>query len=296
MERANDNERDGSGQIDTALEQLLKDHGTGIALNARVVRGLLNDSLGESGRRHHLRVNLLATAVEAGVTAELLELGRADRQAMDRLRESLELERGLSADSARWSVETWARVLCGLGPEPPTEAQIIELPVTFEPKLVAAAPKPATRQTLDLQVSRLDPRYRSVARGVLCAGILFLVLQGTLAGPGALTDKPPEEEFDIDVDDAESGAVGIVDTIEDMVDDDPETSPTPPVELTPDPATRTTPLSSVPPRRQTAPDQPAAEAKPDVPVLPEINPLPDGPFASGEAPGGTVPLVGERVP
>lgn len=129
VERASNNLADRSKRLESELRQILADHGTAITSDARLLRGMLNDNLGEAGRRHHLQVNLLLTALEAGICSEFVKLGRADLPVLRRMAEVLEQEQGISTENARWVVEAWARVLCGSNISGQAlEAEIIPLP------------------------------------------------------------------------------------------------------------------------------------------------------------------------
>lgn len=91
------------------LRRILAKHGKEIAGNAERCKGLLNDLCGAYRRE----INILVTAVEERIPLDLLAAARSIPTALllTRLEKRLADQTGLTLESARWSVESWALAL-----------------------------------------------------------------------------------------------------------------------------------------------------------------------------------------
>jgi hypothetical protein len=92
------------------LSELVGRFGIGLSRDARQCKALLADVCGD---RFRGECTVLVAAVEEGVVGELLSnsIGLPKKVLLDRLSGRLQANRGVSADLARWSVESWAVAL-----------------------------------------------------------------------------------------------------------------------------------------------------------------------------------------
>ena len=104
------------------LSELMTRFGIGLGEDARRCKALLADICGIHFRGE---CAVLVAAVEEGVPAELVRDGSGLPKdvLLDRLSHSLQTDRGVSPDLARWSVETWALALRVMAPD--------EVPTSF---------------------------------------------------------------------------------------------------------------------------------------------------------------------
>jgi hypothetical protein len=95
--------------VGSELRQILRRHGTGICRDPRLVAALLSGLQGD----HHQAIRVLAGAVRAGVSAELVALPdtAASATVYGRLEQALRDSLGLGADAARWAIAAWAAAL-----------------------------------------------------------------------------------------------------------------------------------------------------------------------------------------
>ena len=91
------------------LAELIARHGTSLAEEPRRVAAFLKDEAGD----RKLEVSLLVAAAEEGIPEELLRAsgGVPSQPLLRRLERRLQQERGLSDETARWAVESWATAL-----------------------------------------------------------------------------------------------------------------------------------------------------------------------------------------
>src|SRR3712207_2452654 len=91
------------------LRDLIARHGTGLCSDARRCEGLLRDLCGE----HRREINILMGALEERVPLDLLA-GKGSmphRLPLLRLAKRMEAQLGLTAEAARWAVDSWALAL-----------------------------------------------------------------------------------------------------------------------------------------------------------------------------------------
>lgn len=91
------------------LRRIIAKHGKNVCDDARRCEGLLNDLCGAYRRE----INVLVNAIEERVPLDLLAGARtmAPELLLIRLEKRLEDQQGLTAEAARWSVESWALAL-----------------------------------------------------------------------------------------------------------------------------------------------------------------------------------------
>jgi len=91
------------------LRRILAKHGKEIGSDARRCEGLLNDLCGSYRRE----INVLVNAIEERVPLDLLAASSSMPQELllTRLEKRLEDQMGLTAEAARWAVESWALAL-----------------------------------------------------------------------------------------------------------------------------------------------------------------------------------------
>jgi class 3 adenylate cyclase len=105
------------------LSELVGRFGTGLSQNARQCKALLADVCGNQFRGE---CAVLVAAVEEGVAGNLLSdsSGLPKEMLLKQLSQRLQIERGLSSDLARWSVESWSVALGVVAPD--------EVPTSFK--------------------------------------------------------------------------------------------------------------------------------------------------------------------
>lgn len=91
------------------LRRIINKHGKNICDDARRCEGLLNDLCGA----HRREINVLVNAIEERVPLDLLAGNKtlASELLLTRLEKRLEDQQGLTAEAARWAVESWALAL-----------------------------------------------------------------------------------------------------------------------------------------------------------------------------------------
>jgi hypothetical protein len=91
------------------LRQILAKHGKEICGNARRCEGLLNDLCGAYRRE----INVLVLAIEERIPLDLLAGAKSlpPELLLSRLEKRLEEQTALTAEAARWAVESWALAL-----------------------------------------------------------------------------------------------------------------------------------------------------------------------------------------
>ncbi len=135
------------------LRQILAKHGKEICADARRCENLLNDSCGSYRRE----INVLVNAIEERVPLDLLAGNRSMplELLLTRLEKRLEEQTALTADAARWAVESWALAL-NLATE--TEIQM------RRERIESAAPQTSKTETVqpndsaDDNLPKINPR------------------------------------------------------------------------------------------------------------------------------------------
>lgn len=150
------------------LREIVGQHGHELVGDPKRTKALLMDLCGE----HTLEINLLGMAQEERVAADLLQVTSGTPKAMllDQLTRRLQERRGLTADSARWAVESWALALgvvttADLRPPTPQSASN-----STRASATRRTPQPNTNTAMpDARSSRGDA-LGTVVTGALAAG------------------------------------------------------------------------------------------------------------------------------
>lgn len=162
-----------------ALTTVLRDHGWGVAANAKRLRGGLSDVLGAEADEHRGVIDALVLAVEEGAVDELRRAGRDGVAALGPGLVTRLCEWGLTGERATWALLTWADHLpeATLPPpvltaEPPGTRPEAIAPTTLPPVVTAPAPvaPPAASPTAapraaPVTIAPLSPPRRDGVRG-----------------------------------------------------------------------------------------------------------------------------------
>lgn len=121
------------------LRQILAKHGRGICSDARRCENLLNDWCGA----HRRETNVLVTAIEEHVPLDLLAANRSVplELLLNRLEKRLEEQTALTAEAARWAVESWALAL-DLTTESEIQARQKRIEIAAPPMSKTEKPQP----------------------------------------------------------------------------------------------------------------------------------------------------------
>jgi formylglycine-generating enzyme required for sulfatase activity len=153
-------------QVQQILRQLVQRYGpfTSGDEDIRRCRGMLRDLAGF----HTLEVNLLLQALESRVPETLCSGVSSPALSIPRLIQELQNTHGISAENARWAVESWAFAL-GV----PLSAQSTASPPkpatpVIQPKVTPAATTPALVQTT--QMSKIAFDWVTIPEGEFLRG------------------------------------------------------------------------------------------------------------------------------
>jgi len=126
------------------LSQLIARYGPELCYNSRRLEALLKDYCGEYKRE----VNLLVIAAREGTARELLNTSGTKLEAWDfqRLVRKLCEDTGMSEDSARWAVESWALAFRDNPPGKQKQTSTLERPFEKETRRVKSWANEAYRQ------------------------------------------------------------------------------------------------------------------------------------------------------
>jgi len=160
------------------LRRLIAEYGEGLTKDPRRCKGLLLDLCGEC----RLEIDLLVTALEEGIAAEILaSQDDASRQVLlPRLTRRLQEQKGLTAEAAQWAVESWALALGFVALQPPEPGTPPTIPTT-------PPPEPPKRPPLVLNMPDNWRTFLPAVVGgaaVVMLGGIALALASALGGDG----------------------------------------------------------------------------------------------------------------
>jgi hypothetical protein len=144
------------------LRELIGQHGPELVADSRRTKALLMDLCAD----HKLEVNLLSAAQEERVAADLLKMPKGTPKPLflDQLARRLQQQRGLTAESARWAVDSWALAL-GIV----TSAELSSAPARMSTQ-TAAPPQPDTAYVMPNIRSSRTELAGALLQGAMTAG------------------------------------------------------------------------------------------------------------------------------